>query len=105
MHTYIHTITSKVHPYTATNTVFLFKLSKTTYTRMYIHTYIHTFIHSYIHTYTYTYIQNCISGLSTCVSWGGSNACTKFTSVGLDGRLVFWSVPKLEDMFKSMTIN
>lgn len=37
--------------------------------------------------------QNCITGLSTCPEWGGSQQCTQFTSVGLDGRMCFWTVP------------
>jgi hypothetical protein len=37
--------------------------------------------------------QNCITGLSTCPEWGGSQQCTQFTSGGLDGRMCFWTVP------------
>mmetsp|Transcript_20366 Transcript_20366/g.50036 ORF Transcript_20366/g.50036 Transcript_20366/m.50036 type:complete len:417 (-) Transcript_20366:257-1507(-) len=48
--------------------------------------------------------QNCISGLATCTAWGGAESCKKFTSVGLDGRLCFWSTPPLEEMFSALSV-
>uniref|UniRef100_A0A7S1H133 Arp2/3 complex 41 kDa subunit n=2 Tax=Hemiselmis andersenii TaxID=464988 RepID=A0A7S1H133_HEMAN len=48
--------------------------------------------------------QNCISGLATCQAWAPGGQCAKFSSVGLDGRLCFWKVPKLEELFSALAV-
>lgn len=48
--------------------------------------------------------QNCISDLSTCEAWSKDGVVTKLSSVGLDGRLCFWNVSPLEDMFKGLSL-